>query len=271
MKDYTQVLCGLGLSEGEARVFLALLTKESLTAREVIHITGLSKQMAYTVLQKLQSKGFCSRVSGTTMLFRATPPAEALEHAMKQQEASVQQARSILGDLESLYEESQSIVRPLEYIEILKDRKQIVDRFFRLISATKHKLSIFSLGPYATGKQLQNPPGEDSLHRGVDVRAIYEMHDLDEPVVAEHIQRFSAMGEKSRVTPNLPMKLAIFDESTVLCALKDPVTGKQTLTSLIIEHPDFARSMTILFDHYWGISIPSLDYIAENESVAAAS
>jgi hypothetical protein len=47
------------------------------------------------------------------------------------------------------------------------------------------------------------------------------------------------------------MKLIVADDRAAICALRDPITGQQSLTSLRIEHPDFAGAMRLLFESIW--------------------
>jgi hypothetical protein len=70
----------------------------------------------------------------------------------------------------------------------------------------------------------------------------------------------AAAGIIVRLAPQLPMKLIVTDARAAICALRDPITGKQSLTSIRIAHPDFAGAMQLLFETFWTTAIElSLD------------
>jgi hypothetical protein len=52
------------------------------------------------------------------------------------------------------------------------------------------------------------------------------------------------------------MKLIVSDDRAAICALRDPITGQQSLTSVRIDHPDFAQAMRLLFESLWASSQP---------------
>ncbi len=57
-----------------------------------------------------------------------------------------------------------------------------------------------------------------------------------------------------RVAETLPMKLIVTDDHAAICALRDPITGQQSITSLRIEHPDFTQAMRLLFESIWQLT-----------------
>ena len=67
------------------------------------------------------------------------------------------------------------------------------------------------------------------------------------------------------------MKLIVTDDHAAICALRDPITGQQSITSLRIEHPDFTQAMRLLFESIWltasefGVSHPDRLVGARNE------
>ena len=55
-----------------------------------------------------------------------------------------------------------------------------------------------------------------------------------------------------REAESLPMKLALFDGSTGLIALLDPVITRPSWTSLVFDHEGMGEAMKGLFEEYWG-------------------
>ena len=97
------VLEELGLSEAEARVYLALLETGSTTTGPVIKISGLHRATAYQILQRLMQKGLVSSViKGKKRHFEAANP-ERLLDVLKERQERLAQA---LPSLRASYRES---------------------------------------------------------------------------------------------------------------------------------------------------------------------
>lgn len=69
-----KLLKPFNLNSYEAKSYLALLRKESLTATEVAKISGVPRGRVYEVLNNLHDKGLCNLVSGAIKKYRAVNP-----------------------------------------------------------------------------------------------------------------------------------------------------------------------------------------------------
>ena len=57
---------------------------------------------------------------------------------------------------------------------------------------------------------------------------MYEFSVLDDPVQRDGVHAFVKAGEQARFVLELPMKLVLMDERTVMFAMLDPVAGTAT-------------------------------------------
>lgn len=90
------VLEELGLSEAEAKVYLALLEEGSTLAGPVIKKTGLHRGTTYLILQRLKGKGLVSSViKGKKQYFEAANP-ERLMDVLKEKEEKLQEMLPLL-------------------------------------------------------------------------------------------------------------------------------------------------------------------------------
>ncbi len=62
---------------------------------------------------------------------------------------------------------------------------------------------------------------------------------------------FASAGEEVRIAYKLPMKMMIFDEKIVIIALQNEITSKPSLTTMLIEHSDLAKTLKETFNMYW--------------------
>lgn len=246
-------LTRLGLTSYEAKAYVALTRRGSSTAAEVARLAGVPRQRIYDVLASLVEKGLASGLPGRVVKYGATAPELAVENLIashRRQLADLERsAAALVEELTPHFEAGQQHSDPLDYIEVLRDRRAINDRFAELQAGIKDEILVFTKPPYATPVE-ENVEGVEvaQTHRA---RAVYELSIFDDPRSAEGVRRFVAAGEEARFVPELPLKLVIIDETIVMFGMEDPVAGSSELTIVVIEHESLARILKIAFDAVW--------------------
>jgi sugar-specific transcriptional regulator TrmB len=268
---HVERLSRLGLTSYEARAYVALLRRDSSTAAETARLAGLPRQRVYDVLSSLVEKGLASTRPGKALKYSATAPEQALERLLgaHRQELS-ELERDTVAMIEQLmpaYLAGQEHTDPLEYIEVLRDRKAINERFSELEAGIKHEILVFTKPPYATPIQ-EDTEGLDVV-RSHSARSIYEYSALEDSAFAEGVRRYIEAGEDARFVHSLPLKLVIIDEQIVMFGIEDPVAGRSALTMIVVEHPSLAQLLKIAFNAVWetGLTIDE----ASNEFAAGTA
>lgn len=99
-------LQALGLSEKEARVYLALFELGPSVATGIAKKAGINRSTAYVILGTLSGRGLVTQVrESSATLFSPTPPEQLVRHLegkMKQYAGLADAARKLLPDLKSL-------------------------------------------------------------------------------------------------------------------------------------------------------------------------
>lgn len=248
-----QKLVSLGLTSYEAKAYLALLSRGSSTAAETARLAGLPRQRVYDVLGSLVERGLASTRPGKAVKYQATAPELALESLLADHRSRVatfeRDAASLLEELKPRYQAGRDQTDPLEYIEVLRDRRAINERFGELQKGIQREILVFTKPPYATPPQ-ENTEGLE-VTRNHDVRTVYERSILERPDTAGGVRRFIELGEEARFVDELPLKLVIIDESIVLFGMEDPIAQSDALTLLVIEHPSLAGMLKIGFEGVW--------------------
>jgi HTH-type transcriptional regulator, sugar sensing transcriptional regulator len=251
--DLVAQLTRLGLTSYEAKAYLTLIRRDSFTAAQVSRQSGLPRQRIYDVLGSLVQKGLASARPGSVVKYAATSPDLAIDllvEAHRRQLAEMErEARSIVDGLKPAFEAGQTHTDPLEYIEVLRDRRAINERFAELQQSVKREILVFTKPPYATPPQ-ENVEGLQVI-KTHEARSIYEFGVFDDPAVAEGVRRFVEAGEDARFVPQLPLKLVIIDETIVMFGMEDPVAGSSDLTIVVVEHSSLARVLKTAFDAIW--------------------
>ncbi|MEA2537765.1 MAG: HTH-type transcriptional regulator, sugar sensing transcriptional regulator [Chloroflexota bacterium] len=246
-------LIRLGLTSYEARAYVALTRRESYTAAQVSRQAALPRQRIYDVLGSLVAKGLATTRPGTVVKYAATAPDLAVERLIEVHRAELvdleRQAHETVAELTPGFKAGQSHTDPLEFIELLRDRGAINERFAELQASVQREILVFTRPPYATPPQ-ENVEGI-KVSRTHVARSIYEFSIFNDRAATAGVQRFLEAGEEARVVDHLPLKLVIIDESIVMIGMRDPVAGTPDLTIMVVEHPELASILKTGFEAIW--------------------
>ena len=260
MEDEGQLvaqLTRLGLTSYEAKAYLALILRDSFTAAQVARQSGVPRQRIYDVLAGLVQKGLAVTRPGTVVKYAAASPdlaVDLLVQAHRHELAEMERdARSMVQSLKPAYEAGQVHTDPLEYIEVLRDRRAINERFAELQAGVKNEILVFTKPPYATPPQ-ENVDGLE-VTKSHAARSVYEFSLFDDPAATEGVRRFIEAGEESRFVDELPLKLVIIDETIVMFGMEDPVAVTADLTIVVVEHASLAKVLKTAFDAIWATGL----------------
>jgi sugar-specific transcriptional regulator TrmB len=88
-----------GLTDGEIKVYLALLELGSSTSGPVVEKSGISRSIVYQILEKLMQKGLVSYVTKEkTKYFEASQPNKILEY-VNERERALEKTRKKIEDM----------------------------------------------------------------------------------------------------------------------------------------------------------------------------
>jgi sugar-specific transcriptional regulator TrmB len=246
----------LGLTNYEARVYLALIRRDVFTAAEVAREAGVPRQRVYDVLEGLIRRQLAILHPGRVAGYSAVAPDTAVERLIEQQRRSLGRLERLSSELKPTFESGRTHTDPLDYVEVLRDPADITERFARLQSTAERELLSFSRPPwYTPTENIAGLEASARLHAaGRTVRSLYSRAVLEDPALLEVINLFVAAGEEIRIAEDLPLKMIIADGSTVLCDMPDPVARDGATTTLCIRHPSLAAALTLAFRSIWETS-----------------
>ena len=124
----------LGLTSGEARVYLALLKLKNSTVGPIVKDSGVSNSKIYEVLDRLIEKGLVSfTIKEKTRYFQVLPPKrlnDYLENKEKEIQESKNTLKSLIPQLEGFSEENKE-----ENVQIFKGKKGILTAYDILLDS----------------------------------------------------------------------------------------------------------------------------------------
>ncbi|MDD5362376.1 MAG: helix-turn-helix domain-containing protein [Ignavibacteria bacterium] len=262
--DLIEKLQGLGIPKREAEIYLALLHKKEFSAGEISKITSISRNKSYEILQSLVKKGLCcENYRNGIKVFSCIKPKTVIGNITSDFDKKKKTAYELEKELTEIFDKNGTDDSPVDYIEVLTDKTKIKERYESIEIKTSKELLGFTIPPYIISDALSDnveKQAEILRKKKIKMRCLYEFCN-NSPQELENliktIELYQKTGEEARIVKKLPMKLVVSDGMITMLALKDRVSLKPSMTTLIIEHQSFAEALKEVFESYWskGITI----------------
>jgi sugar-specific transcriptional regulator TrmB len=251
-----ECLLGLGFSEREARVYLALLNRRHATSADLQKLSGVPQAKVYETIERLVRQGYCrERKAGRKRTFEIIDPKVTLAPGFQRLETRLQEMGQMQQEFEALFAVGGEIQEPFEYIEMLHGKESIHFHYCELVRRASHQILGFGRTPYTceTPDKVaeQTRENEAFLRRGGRSRWIYEMDEDNREWLLEGFAHLMRLGIRIRVSERLPLKMMIFDTREVLVAQQDPGAPPGSLTMAVIKQSAIANAYSALFDFFW--------------------
>ena len=241
-----------GLTDGEAKVYLALLELGSSTTGPIVHKSGIARSIIYQILARLMDKGIVSSIiKEKTSYFQAAEPGRLLEY---------------LDERERMLKKSRENVQALlpQLLLLRKSTTQSAATLYTglrgIRTAHEHTYEKLRRGEEYVylGVPAQQPEEQHSywmkdhllrIKAGITCRLFFNQ-DTDPEILRN---RNSYAGAEARLMPAdiiTPAQLLIYKDTTVIQIQKpDPIAVE------IINQP-IADSFKAYFEEYWRKSAP---------------
>lgn len=250
INDHISKLIKIGLPESEAKVYFYLLKKKNFTAAEIAKLSDVSRSKIYEVLAKLVQKGLCTETLGKVKKYSPVSPEVVFDNRYNE----LEEKKTIVSDLSKsllpLYLSEKENTNPLDYIQIIREKNAIAEKHNSLQKKAENQILCFSKGPYIVSVE-KNIEGLNALKRGVTIKTIYEVKESTQEEIIKGIESFINADEEVKFYQDLPIKMAVFDNKVVLLALVDRIQSKDSFTTMVVHHPDIAKSFIRMFEDHW--------------------
>ena len=256
----------LGLTEYEAKVYQSLLLKQTISASDLVIMSGVPRGRIYDAINQLIRKGFCITVPGTFKKFKAENPETAIRNIIEQQKKKEQTFLDIAMKLQAKFNSQKESTSTFDYINVLTSKQSQINKFQELEESAKNFILTFSKRPYAINtasmKEIRefSKPQRKIIKRGVKTKGIYEVGSDNDENFEIWIRYFQEIGEEIRICRELPLKMLISDECKVMLSLRSEHPDKFNLLSMVVEHSDLTNALIKLFYFYWNSSYSIDEY-----------
>ena len=267
----TNSLIDIGLSEREARVYLALLNKHYATAADLQKMSGVPQSKIYETIGGLVRRGLCTeRKVGRKRTFEIVDPDVTLSPLFKSLQSRLENALGQKKLINNLFSRSSGTTEPLEYIEVIRGNEVIHKHYCQLVDSAESELLGFGRGPYAwdSNEKLDEQKNAltDLIKRGGKSRWVFEVIGTFEHWLQDYFKDIERHDVSVRITDNLPLKMMIFDRRTVLVAQEDQMNHPGELTMSIIKQATIANAFCAMFEYFWSQSVNPRKFLEKQAS-----
>lgn len=272
MTEIISDLLEIGMTEYEAKAYQALLQQETISASDLVMMSGVPRGRIYDVINQLISKGFCITVPGTIKRFKAEDPETAIKSLIELEKKKEVLMIETANKLQTKFKNKKESAETFDYINVLTSKQSQINKFQELEESAKKFILTFSKRPYAIStasmKEIRefSEPQRKIIKKGVKTKGIYEAGGDTDDNFEIWIRYFEEIGEEVRICRELPLKMLISDESKVMLSLHNEHPDKFNLLSMVVEHSDLTNALIKLFYFYWNSSYTIDEYFKLKKS-----
>lgn len=234
----------LGVSSELSAVYELLVTGGSRTTDEI--------GVAASVLEEMRELGMVRHLPGD--VWQAVAPDLAVEALIATREEQNRKARADVGPLMELYLRNRDEeLADNAFVEVISGMSAVRELWHTLLRGARDEVCVLDQPPYITPLGQHVVLEDETRERDVQWRVVYDRSAVDLPGRVAEIIDLVAAGERARVTPTLPFKLAVIDKHAAVL----PVVNADVVDKVLLIRPsallDVLRST---FELYWDKGIP---------------
>lgn len=248
-------LDAIGIAPVDGEVYRALISHPRTRAAELAEQCGLSAQQVARALSRLAAAGMASRVPGRPARYLAAPPDIALGALVADRAAELRDARARIDELMEVFREASRFTHPAELVEVITGADNITGRVVQVQESARVQIRGFDKPPYVSAPGGNLGDEHRRLADGIRYRVIYDREAIAIPGrLRDDILISSAQGERSRVRPELPVKMFLADDQLAVI----PISSSPHVVdaAYVIHASALLQALVTLFEAEWDRAVP---------------
>lgn len=242
---WVERLRGMGFTNYEARVYLALLGEESLTVADIVRKSGVPQPKIYEATRTLTERGFIERVLGGVQAFRAIEPATAFNNYRERTQRELDRQANEMKLLQAETPKAARVSADTWGVRIVQGTANVRAARTELASNVEEELVQFIKPPlWQSANPVQAIVSKPPRYRHY---RLLEASLFKDPQHGETFEFMAATEAATRVVPLLPMKMSIYDRKTIIFPLQDRNDG----ACIILPQPELAEAWALWAIHLW--------------------
>ena len=249
-------LISMGMNERNSKVYLALLRKQDASLPDLNKLSGVRLNKLYEVINNLIREGYCTEKKiGRKRFFNAIDPRTSIDSDLRKMKERLEKGYNLKSVLKEIYNNTDEIKEPVEYIEIFHGNANIHRKFCSLAEDSRIEVLSFTKPPWAISCPIEQQEQGDALkafiNRNGISKTIYELISKEENDLIPVLERDRKVGEQSKISDKLPIKLHIFDRKALLITDAAPLSLTNELRMVLIKQQTIVDAFIALFDFFW--------------------
>ncbi|MBN1385855.1 TrmB family transcriptional regulator [Candidatus Woesearchaeota archaeon] len=232
----------LGLSQNEAKVYIALLEMRSASAGLVAQKSGVHRVNVYDTLERLMEKGLVSTSSKAEKKYFEVASPENLKRIAERKRKEIEQFDEIFPQLELKYQ----MGTEKQEVHHFKGKRGIISIYEDMIETLKPGEYMYGLGTTGIMREILKHWITDWTRRrdgkGVKVKSIYYQNARGKEIFPLQERRF------------LPKQFGFFPTTTYVYADKVAIISFTGMIGVVIQSKEIAVNFKRYFDQMWSIS-----------------
>lgn len=248
----------VGIPEGEARVYEALIPQAHATADALARRVNFNTAKTTRALVSLIGRGLVTRMPGRPARYAAVEPSLAGSVLIAKREHELRLLQQHLNRLDETFR-TEASGGPGGPVEVIEGAPKIWRTFVRVQRAATREVRGFDKPPYFVpagehGDEGPNLEERRLLAAGtVTYRVLYDQEAVAFPGRLENIQDGIRSGERARVAVSLPVKLVLCDDTMgILCSPGD----YQNAVAYLVRPSSLLDMASGLFEAVWERAVP---------------
>lgn len=243
----------VGLDSTARLAYRYVLSKGTVQPVDVTNDVTHEDEDTLLTLESLRAAGLVSR-SRTGEQYTAVDPRTAVRTLADRTASRLDTVRSAIPRLAEVYEQAESAHVPTAHVRVVHGAAAIGAWYTRLQHEATEEFLQFDRPPYVLAEE--NPVEPHVLARGVVWRVVYATEALERPGAWTEMRYAMAQGERARIAPTVPTKLAVADRRI---ALVSPTLDPQRPTAVVIEDRALIDVLCTAFEAVWeeAVEIPA--------------
>ncbi len=256
-KNITVSLEEFGLSRYEARAYIALITKGTISASEIAYYAEIPRTKVYQILLKLEKKKLVIISKSKPIICTALSPEDAFDEIIHEQIDKVNGMNALVTNLKKISEDTKKASGSEEKRYFHLNANNVLNQIRKMILGSKNSIQIIvdPLGLNLLAECKEELLG--ILRRDLDVKIITSISQ-----VGSESFRLIPNGSKIRIS-DVNQNCFIFDKTEVL--IIDSENGKGALFS---STDVLGNNQESMFMHNWksALKTESIIDMTKNES-----
>lgn len=147
-RELTVSLEEFGLSSYEARAYVTLISKGTISVSELAYYADIPRTKTYHTLGRLEKKGLVLLSKGKPITCSATSPEDAFDDIIQEQISRVNSMNTLVSDFKKIYENNRKVKSSKDTMYMQLDSSGILEQLIKMIDGSTSSIDIMvdSLG-----------------------------------------------------------------------------------------------------------------------------